>query len=389
MTVRTQRRRSSVLLLAGSLALVGCRDDRPSGPQPGTDSSAGQHARPTDRTTLHGQGDDALSEAELGRLLVNLASCELGQRGLALECEAFRRYQRARRRATGDLTSLSTRVALKHLTHRSAAVRFIAAGLVGAPPGASGTVQQAALQAIPDEKSPLVLARLIAAVAPAAKDDPKIAQLVLQLADHPEEAVRQETVVWLGSDAFAQVQGALDKVIEKIENDPAPKVRQAACRNAGKSGDERLIPIYRRLTRRPRKAPGLYAACMQGLMALWNPLLAREAPPSARAFALTLSRMNEKPRSRARPPWQIMRDFGRVPPGKPRWYRTSEQAMRRLLLEVALDDQARWLARTGAVWSLGKLGATDELQRIGKALATKTDFDSRVVARAVHQARSR
>lgn len=389
MTSHIPRWRSSTLLLVGGLVLVGCRGDRPAGPQPGSGSGAGRPARPAAEKALRKKPNGALSEAQLERLLLDLASCDLGQRGVSMDCEAFRAYQRARRRATGDLTSISTRVALRHLRHGSATVRLIAAGLVGAPPGASGAVLQAAVRAIPEEKHPLVLARLITAVAPAAKDDPVVAQLVLQLADHPAEAARQETMVWLASDLFAQVQGAVDKVIEKIETDPSAKVRQAACRNAGRSGDERLVPIYRMLTRQPQRQPELYAACMQGLMALWNPLLTRTAPPSGRAFALTLARMNEKPRSRVRPPWQVMRDFGRVPPGKPRWYRNSEQAVRRLLLEVALDGQARWLARTGAVWSLGRLGARAELGRIAKALATKTDFDSRNVARAVNQAQSR
>ena len=324
----------------------------------------------------------ALGSAEYEELLLALKDCELDRHGIDRKCEAYRAYRKARSRNTmiKDLAGMISKLGLKYLTHESDAVRYESARMLKSFFGSGTESQEAVLKHAPDEKNPLVLARMISAVGSRAGKNPGIAEFVLKMADHESPVVRKEVITWLTSSGSRDVKGAVDKVIEKLEQDEDEDVRLAACRYAGKTGDERLIPIYRKMIVKPDKDPKMYSACMQGLAKMWNPFLSRDAK-SEQAYKLFMAKMKSKPRTREHPPWIVMNDLGREPRGSPTWY--DRAAVVKLLTEIVLDDDAHWMARTGGTRALGKLKARAALEQARKKYGEGTKFEHKSIAKEI------
>jgi hypothetical protein len=390
--------RRLALVLSVALIGAGCSKEQPPAPDPKADPKADpkKAADPNDplsklakkiedkvasATGALTKGGPALTLEQYEALMLGLAKCQLNDSGIDYKCPELKTYNEARNRGTAlrDLAGRSSDLGLKHMKHASPAVRYTAAGMLGSFFGAKPEVQEAVIKAIPEEKDPLVLAALIRAVASTAKRNPKVGELLIKLADHEAERVRIEVIGWLTTSFCEGLAGGADKVIEKIEKDPSQKVQQSACENAGKTGDPRLMPIFKKLTKKADDNP-MYSSCMRGLIDMWNPFLSREAPLSADAYKLTINRLNDKPRGKDRPPWLIMSNLGRAPKGPPAWYKPASVA--KALQSIALDEAANWMARTGACRSLGELKATKELEAIGKALADKTTFEDKQIAKA-------
>jgi len=318
------------------------------------------------------------------KLIVGLAVCKLTDRGyIDYKCQAYKDLKAARSRNTSikDFAGMSSKLGIKHLTHENATVRFYAAGLLKSFFGAKGGSVEAVLKAAPNEKNPFVLGKMIYAVGSQAKKNEDVAKFVMASADHAHAHVRTQALSYLAYNP--DMPGVYEKFVEKIEKDADAEVRGYACRYAGRLEDERLLPLYKKLTKDAEKDPKLYAKCMRGLFEMWNTFLGNKKP-SKKAYKLTLARMNDKPRTKNRPPWIMMSDFGRVPKSLPAWFK--KKAVTKMLLSVGGDPTARWLARTGAVRALESLKAGDELKKLKKKLTGKTDFDNKNVLKAVERA---
>jgi hypothetical protein len=327
----------------------------------------------------------ALTPAQYEALIVSLATCKLVGRGIDESCAEYKAYREARSRNTmiGDMAGQSSTLGLKHINHASPAVRYIAAGLLRSFFGSKPDVQEAVLKAADGEKEPVVLAALIGAVGSSAKSNPKVGELLIKMADHADEGVRVESLGWLASSWGKDVPGAVDKVIEKIQKDESIKVRRAACESCGRMGAaDKLFPVLKKLTKNADN-PDLYSSCMRGLLDLWNPFLSSDAPPSKEAYTLSLARLRDKPRSKDRPPWIVISNYGRVPKSNPPWYK--QQQVAKALADVAIDEQANWMARTAAARALGELKAVEQLNQIKSKLADKTDFDNKNVVKAADE----
>jgi hypothetical protein len=394
--------RHLVLAVCVALLSAGCSKETPATSEPKADPKADpkKTADPNDplsklvkkvedkvaaATGALAKDGPALTFEQYEALLLGLAKCKLVESGVDYKCAEYKTYNEARNRGTAfrDLAGRSSDLGLKHVKHESPAVRYMAAGMLGSFFGAKPAVQEAAIKAIAEEKDPLVLAALIRAVASSAKRNPKVAELLIKNADHEAERVRIEVIGWLTTSFCEGLPGGADKILEKIEKDPSQKVQQSACESAGKTGDPRLMPLFKKLTKKPDDNP-MYSSCMRGLVDMWNPFMSREAPLSAEAYKLTLNRLNDKPRGKDRPPWLIMSSLGRAPKGPPAWYKPA--AVAKALQSIALDEAANWMTRVGACRSLGELKATKELEAIGKALAEKTAFEDKQVAKAAAEA---
>jgi hypothetical protein len=328
----------------------------------------------------------ALTQEEYEKLLLDLAKCSFKETGIDWSCPEYKAYRESRNRNTAikDLAGMSSTLGLKHMKHENPAVRYTAAGLLRSFFGSKPETQDAVIKAAPEEKNPVVLAALIAAVGSSMKQNPKVAELVLKMVDHEAEQVRIESLGWLTSSWGRGVEGAVDKVLEKLQKDPSVKVQRVACENAGKTGDKRLLAIYKKMTQKPEENPDLYSSCMRGLLDMWNPFMSGDVPASVDAYKLTMNRLRDKPRSKNRPPWIIMSNFGRTPKGETPWYKQAEVV--KALADIALDGNAHWMARTACCRALGELKAQKELTAIKTKLAAKTDFDDKNVVKAADEA---
>ncbi len=395
------------LLIACGLVLAGCKKEQPATPPdekkaaPDEKKEEKKAADPNDPLSkivkkveekvagavgALAKDGKALTQEEYEKLLLELSKCTFNDNGIDWQCEQYKAYRDARNRNTAlkDLAGMSSTLGLKHMKHESPAVRYTAAGLLRSFFGSKPETQDAVIAYAPEEKNPVVLAALLSAVGSSMGRNPKVAELVLKMADHEAEAVRIEAIGWMASSWGAKVAGAADKVIDKVQKDPSVKVQRVACENAGKLGDKRMLPIFKKLTQKPDENPDLYSSCMRGLMDMWNPFLSSEAPASPEAYKLTMNRLRDKPRSKNRPPWIIMSSFGRTPKGETPWYKQAEVV--KALADVALDGNAHWMARTAACRALGELKAEKELGTIKEKLAAKTDFDDKNVVKAAEEA---
>jgi hypothetical protein len=327
---------------------------------------------------LCAQYERAALSAEHESLLLAVAQCAMTERGIDFKCAEHKAFARARGR--NPLEGFGGALGLRHLHHPSPAVRWGAAASVGMFGGSA--LHEAVVKAIPEEKHPVVLARLLGVVGRTASRDPRVGELLMNMAEHKADVVRMEAISWLTTPFADRVEGSADKVIEMVQRDPSRQVRAHACEYSGRLVDERLVPLYKKLTQRPGRDPSIYTACMRGLMDLWTSLA--PTAPSENAYKLSLVRLRDRPRSKDRPPWSIMSAFGRVPRGSPAWYDAKDVA--RALGDVVLDARASPMARTGAAGAIGELKDREELERLRAKLdAGAEEPGSRTALRAVEE----
>ncbi|MDY0001527.1 MAG: HEAT repeat domain-containing protein [Polyangia bacterium] len=326
-----------------------------------------------------------LTMEQYEKYILALSACKLQEWGVDNKCEQHKTLQEARS-AKGALTQLFGKyqeIGLKHMKHENDTVRYYAIGLLGT--GMWNTqkeeVATAVIAASENEKNHLVLRQMIQVLATSARKHPSIAKwLVEKMSKHENENVRSSAAGYLAS-ANRGIEGFLARMIEMIQKDPSDKVKQMACKRAYEHWDDKILPIYQKLTAND-KDPGLYSSCLEGLFNMWNAFVFLEKP-SEKAFKLTLQRMYDKPRTKNRPPWTIMRGFGRIPMEKvensnekriPAWYK--EPLVIKAMLDVARDPAANWMSRTGAVSALAELGlAAEKEKRAGVKENIKKEID--------------
>jgi alpha-tubulin suppressor-like RCC1 family protein len=309
----------------------------------------------------------ALTPEKYEELFLAMADCELSDSGIDSKCEAKKAYDQARSRNTAlkDLAGMTAGLGQKHIGHASPAIRFQAASIMGSIFGANPESQRVLLAAAAKEPDPLVLRSMLRAVGSSLAKNEGVYQLVLHSAGHKDEKVRLEALGSLTAWGRER-EGAIEKVMHAVENDAVPRVSQYACENLGRMEDERALPFYEKLTASADTDPELYAACMKGLFKMWSGVT-KPKNPSEKAYRLTLERVAAEPRSEHRPPRSLMSDFGWSVPSRPddkfhqewaakaTWYKNDEVIG--VLEKIVRDRQSSWMARTGAVEAMHKLGA--------------------------------
>ena len=133
--------------------------------------------------------------------------------------------------------------------------------------------------------------------------------------------------------------------MEAVEKDPSPRVRELACKRLGNRADERALPLLEKMTASPgdtRESAKL--AGKENTQILYE---------------MTMKILNQTPRNENTPPWNVMPNLGWV--GRPGfadaapWFKNDE--LQATLVRLVADRNAHWMARTGAVTTLKRLGA--------------------------------
>jgi hypothetical protein len=309
----------------------------------------------------------ALTPEKYEQMLLAMAACEIKERNLDPNCPQKQEFDKLRSRNTSlkDLAGLNSGLGQKHIRHESPAVRLWAAGMTGSVFGANPESQKVVLEAAAQEQHPAVLRAMLDAIGSRLGANEGIYELVTRSVEHPEEMVRVEAVSNLTAWGEKK-EGALEKVLWVIENDPSPKVRQFACESVGRMEDERALPLLEKLTADPATDKSLYAECMDGLVKMFAGY-PKPDEPSEKAYRLVLARLAAEPRTADRPPWGIMSSFRSVVSDNPNdsfhkkwaekatWFKADE--LIEALGKVVADRNANWMARTGAVETMQKLGA--------------------------------
>ncbi|MGK0360508.1 MAG: hypothetical protein ACI9U2_002821 [Bradymonadia bacterium] len=302
-----------------------------------------------------------LTEAQFETLLLGLKDCEVKDSGIDRKCEAYKAYREGRKnRGTlvKDWGGMLSGMGRKHIKNTAPAVRIQAANLMGSIFGSSKESQAAIITAAKSEAHPRVLKAMLRSISSSIAKNDDVRKLMLDKASHPDQKVRMEVVGSLTSSWARGTEGTLEKAMEMVEKDAAPEVRQYACRRLGERADARALPLLKTLTASATDEK-LYSACVRGVIAMWSSPVPHKAP-SEDAFKHTLALFKKTPRSKSHPPWTSISAVAwaskkRFQDAAP-WYKNAELVA--VLMDVVKDRQANWLARTGGVDALKRLGAT-------------------------------
>jgi len=396
-------KQSTVLLGLLLTALTGCNGEKPepgggkSAQPSGASGAVDQAGKKVDSAVKKATDDRAaLSPEEYEKLLLGLAKCSLKESAIDPNCPERKAWVEGRTRANAlkDIGGLSGSLGKKHIKHESPAVRIQAAELLQSLFGTDKSGQAALLDAAKTEKEPAVLVAFVGTLQNEGKRNPDVGKFLLQMADHEAPMVRKRAMQALSSGWNRDMDGAVDKLIEKIDKDPDMSVREAACESSGSHGDDKLVAVYDRYTADPKKEPKLYAACMKGLIEAWEDFPLYETA-NEKAYKLTLKRLAYTPRSETVPPWIAIGDFGYLGKTDSRsltewkkkatWFKPAE--LQKLLEAVVEDPKANWMARKAALDSMVGLG-TDKatLTRMKAKYKDAKEFGDKSLVEALDKA---
>ncbi len=333
------------------------------------------------------------------KLLLGLADCKLQQHGIDSKCEAYKNFKQARNRNTAvkDLMGMSGKLGAKHIGHKSPAVRYQAAQLMRSMFGSDKGTQKVILEAAKNEKDPVVLSALVRVVGSRHKANADVKALLLKLAEHKNERVRQEAMSWFLTSFGKGVEGTFEKVLEKVDKDPSVKVRKFLCSRLYGSSDARAIPVFEKYLTDKDSPKDVFDGCWQGTISAWTGFPKPKEPNEA-AYKLTLKVLEAKPRSKERPPWAGLSTlraakteykandkFGTEWYEKVKgWYK--KDRLTKALGAVAGDEKAYWMARTGAMEVMRELGVPKaDFAKIAKKYADVKQGDNWHVKRKAEE----
>lgn len=353
-----------LVVTAGVLALAAC--------------TRADEARPASlapaRTVVEG------GPSGLEKLVIDLETCGLEGYQITSTCPAMVALSAeiAQRRP-----ELSIALGARLLAHRAPAVRMQAAVMLG------GDGANAIVDAARRERDDRVREAMIHTLAPSAADNPRVSAFLFESTQHLSPSVRAQALAALTQPASRSIPGAAARVLAMAERDPDPALRREACATGGKLGDASFVPFYERVTENATD-PELYAACMEGLVAMFHNAPAFDTANEA-AYRLFLRRISAQPRSEHAPPWQVMSAFcydsREADPAKLALWRTTATwfdatEVKAALASVIGDRATSWKARAAAIESMVGLGASPaELKALAAGYASGSDpGDARVLA---------
>lgn len=319
-----------------------------------------------------------ISAAQYEKLILAHADCKVTDNGIDSKCEAVKVMRESMNRSQLAKGALGGNAGLgkKLINHEAPAVRIKAAGLMGSLLGTGKDSQAIIVKAAEKEKVPAVLAAMIRTVRNDGAKNPDVAKMLMKAADHETPLIRKEAVYALSSSWNAKMEGGPDKLISMMKEDKDMDVRKAACKYAGKLGDEKMFPEYKTLLENDKEDEALRAECFRGLVSMWAnyPLYGTH---NEDAYKLTIKHLNKTPRTDKMPPWTAMSEFGHLGSEKNKkldeWKEKAKffkaDDVKKALISIVGDKDANWMARTGATRSLKDLGATKaELEKLRKGL---------------------
>ncbi|MFN3201174.1 MAG: HEAT repeat domain-containing protein [Bradymonadia bacterium] len=309
---------------------------------------------------------EAPTPEQFEALLLGLTACEVTERDIDRKCDAWKAYDAARKAgrkaAMKNLGGLYASLGKKHISHEHPAVRLQSASMMSSIFGASEDSQQALVAAAKAEKDARVLRAMIRAMGSSVGKNEGVRALLLETAQHADEKVRIEVVSWLTSSWAQGTEGTLEKAMDIVKSDTSEDVRRFACKRLGERGDERALPLLKKMTDAKQaenlKDPRMFASCFEGIIAMWSAPVPHKAPSKA-AYTHTLALLKDKAhRDEKNPPWTV---FSRLRwAKKPKfqeaapWYKAAD--VHKVLNDIIVDRKTNWMARTGAVDTLKDLG---------------------------------
>jgi hypothetical protein len=282
-------------------------------------------------------------------LMTAVGPCEIGSLGLDRSCGAYQAFQEAKRQR-GPIErpwrDVDRALAIEHLAHEDAAVRFVAADLLGPALHGSTEMLEALVEATRREIHPGVVKHFIRRLGPSTYHNEAVRGLILALADHLDVRVRMEVAAWLTNARGRGTPQILARAMKMVEDDPAEQVRLRALDDLGDQGDETVLPFLEPYLAATSKSERAHASAVRALVTMWSSPAPQPTPREA-AYERTMALLEKTPRSETSPPWKGLsglrwttnpRFVARAP-----WFDATR--MRSALEAIFLDPAVGW--RTG------------------------------------------
>lgn len=162
------------------------------------------------------------------------------------------------------------------------------------------------LKLIETETDDYVLLCLTKALYNSANEDPKIGEFLLKMADDDNAIIRENGVLGLTSYWSIGVDGAVEKVIERM-NDENMSVREVACMYCSGLEDTRVIEPLKAILDNPDEAE-LHPECLQAMIDFWYdyPFF---KDTNEEAYQITMDYLRRVPRTKTMPKYKGFYDL--------------------------------------------------------------------------------
>jgi hypothetical protein len=312
-----------VVFFAIIAATVGCTKERPPRPTPddanpaaAPDPVAAAPATPViapvtppfSAAPSRDRDVQDITEAQFEALLIAVAPCEISSRGISRDCEPYQAYRVAKRRR-GPIDKpwreVDRVVATRLLAHEDAAVRFVAAELLGPMLQAKEDQLRPLIEATRREVHPGVVKSFVKRLGPSTYRNDDVRELMMILGGHLDDVVRIEVAVWLTG---AQGRGRpelLKRAMTMVRKDPSERVRLRVLEDLGDPGDDMVLPFLERYLRAPYGNGRSHASAVRALLNMWSSPIPKPAPSRA-AYRRTLKLLMQTPRTELSPPWAAL-----------------------------------------------------------------------------------
>lgn len=324
--------------------------------------------------------------------LLMLQDCRLETHGIDYQCDAYKDFQKGLGHPS-DLDDYKSRteIGAKYLRHKSPPVRYEAVrrAASGIGVGKKEDLIKQILVACRAETEPQVVGSCVDSIGYIAKDNADVKAFVFASLEHADDRVRDRAAQVLGSRLNQPIDGAYDKLAERIEKDSTKKVKATACRGLSAPEDPRALEVFKKHVEAKGTEEELRNACFEGLVRLWAGYTYPKKP-NEDAYELTMKVLEKKPRDDKRPPTSLMelgsaktefKDYDRS--GKA-WAKEAsfykKDRLVKVLEEIALDEDANQGARSSSLYALKSIGAKAQLTGLATKLKAKKDSSSKYLS---------
>lgn len=311
-------------ILAATLILTlvwvdGCTKDRP--PRPvATPTPAAPAKAPDGAGAEHREASEA---AEAGRkargpldvtveafeaLLTAVEPCKISSRGIARDCEAYVAFRKAKQRRGPISRSwrvVDRELAVRHLAHEDAAVRFVAAELMEPLIGATAETLRPLVAATRREVHPGVVKSFVRRMGSSTYRNPEVRALMMVLAGHLDLHVRIDVGSILTAGPGRGTPDILERAMKMATDDPSERVRLQVIEDLGDQGDDRILPFLERFLGAPERSERAHASALRALINMWSSPVPQPTVSKA-AYRRTMKFLEQTPRSEASPPWTAL-----------------------------------------------------------------------------------
>jgi hypothetical protein len=324
--------------------------------------------------------------------LLMLQDCRLETHGIDYQCDAYKDFNKGLGHPA-DLDDYKQRaeIGAKYLRHKAPAVRYEAVrrAASGIGIGNKDARIKQILVACRAETEPQVVGSCVDSIGYIAKDNADVKTFVFASLEHADDRVRDRAAQVLGSRINQPIDGAYDKLAERVEKDNTKKVKATACRGLSAPEDPRALEVFKKLVEAKGTDEEVRNACFEGLIRLWAGY-SYPKKPNEEAYELTMKVLEKKPRDDKRPPSSLMElgsaktEFKDYDKSGKEWAKAAsfykKDRLVKVLEEIALDEEANQSARSSSLYALKSLGAKAQLTGRGTKLKAKKDSGSKYLS---------